>query len=191
METRAIVFVRMLYRDVDALDRREGAVTETYTVTYEITPTAVSDAIRLHQTTLLARYRGVMVLIAVAGIALAVAVDPTLGFTLTLFGILLLAMTWMSFIDRWLNRNRGRGVIGGTCKIELDDQGIHYEHPLGSGVVAWSALTHIRANDKSIVFGRDRVMAAYIPTSAFASPAERDSFLAFARARVCAPAATA
>jgi hypothetical protein len=34
-------------------------------------------------------------------------------------------------------------------------------------------------------------MAAYVPTTAFASPADRDSFLAFVRARVSAIAATA
>jgi hypothetical protein len=39
-------------------------------------------------------------------------------------------------------------------------------------------------NDKSITFGRDRVLAAWLPTSAFATPADRDAFVAFARAHV-------
>ena len=164
---------------------------ETYTVRYEITPAAMTAAIRLHQAMFLARYRIVMVAIAIAGVVVAFAVDSSLGLTIAIVGVLLLAMTWMQFADRWLFGNRARGVVGGTCEYLVDDRGIHYQNPLGSGTLAWSALTKVSANDETIVLGRDRVMAAYIPTTAFASHAERESFLTFARAHVGARAATA
>lgn len=159
-------------------------MTETYAVQWEITPGVISDAARLHQATFLARYRALMAGLAIVGLVLSVTVDWALGFTLALTAIILLAMTWAEFLDHWLYRIRGRGVLGGTSRVELGDDGIHYVHPLGSGVMAWSPLTDVRANGQSIVFSRDRVMAAYVPTSAFASPAERDAFLAFARSHV-------
>ncbi len=166
-------------------------MTESFSFRYEITPSAVTDAARLHQSTFLARYRLVMVLIAAVGIVLATVVDLSTGMTVFLFGLAMLAATWMQFLDRWLFRNRARGVVGGTSEYVVDDEGIHYTNPLGSGVFAWSALTDVRANDKTIAFGRDRVLVAYVPTTAFASPAERDSFLGFARARVGQAAAKA
>ena len=144
----------------------------------------MTDAARLHQTTFMAGYRMIMVVVVLAGVVLAIALDSSFGLTVAIFGALMLATTWMQFLDRLLYRNRGRGLVGSTIQYVVDDRGIHYESQFGSGVLLWSALTHVRANDKSIAFGRDRVMAAYVPTSAFASIAQRDSFLAFARARV-------
>ena len=159
-------------------------MTDSFTVRFQVTPSAVIDAVRLHQKTLMARLRAVLVIFVAAGGVIAMVVDLTLGLSIAFFGILLLALSWFQFLDRWLIGNRGRGIIGETCEYIADDQGLRYEHPLGSGVINWSALTDVRTNDKSIVFRRDRVMAAYLPTSAFATPAERDSFLAFARAHV-------
>lgn len=162
-------------------------MTETYSVTYEIAPTTMTEAIRLHQAMFLARYRLGMVAIAITGVVVALFVDVSLGLTMAIFGLVLLAMTWMQFADRWLIGNRARGVVGGTCAYVVDDRGIHHQDPLGSGTLAWSALTKVSANDRTIVFSRERVMAAYLPTTAFASPAERESLLTFARARVRAP----
>jgi hypothetical protein len=160
-------------------------------VEYVITPAAVTDAIRLHQRRLLGRYRMAMLGVSIVGIAIAVASDVSFGISVAVFGFVLLAMTWMGFVDRWLAQARARRLIGGTCRYVLDEVGIHYEHPLGSGTLAWSAITTMSANDKSIVFARDRVMAAYIPTNAFASTADRDALLAFARQRLAAGTAQA
>jgi hypothetical protein len=161
-------------------------VPESYTVKYEITPAALLDAVRLHQTTFLARARAALAVIVLAGLAITVVGDPKLGLSVAIFGLLMLGLTWVQFLDRWLIGNRGRGMIGETSEYVIDDGGIHYTHTLGSGDLPWSALTTIRANERSIVFGRDRVLAAYIPTSSFSSSAERDAFIAFARAHVSA-----
>lgn len=156
-------------------------MSESYTVRYEITPAAMTEAVRLNQATFLARYRIVMVALAIAGVVIAFTVNSPLGLTIAILGVLLLAMTWMGFLDRWLYGNRGEGVVGGTCEFLIDDRGIHYQNPVGSGTLAWSALSSVRANDKTVVFGRDRVMVAYMPTTAFTSSVERDAVLAFSR----------
>ena len=125
-----------------------------------------------------------MLAVVIIGVAVTATLSDIVGIWAAVTGVVLLAMTWMPFLDRWVNERRGRGVIGRGCSLVADDQGLHYEHPLGSGVIAWPALTHVTANDKSMVFGRDRVLAAYVPVTAFASTSDRDEFLAFARAHV-------
>jgi hypothetical protein len=162
-------------------------MTETYALRYEITASGMTDASRLQQSKFMEGYRIVMAIVIALGVVIAVGVDFSFGLNIVLLGALLLAMTWMEFLDRWLYRNRGRGIVGGTAEWTVDGEGIRYKGPLGSGILAWPALTHVRSNDKSIIFGRDRVLAAYIPTTAFASRAERDSFLEFARAHVGKP----
>ena len=159
-------------------------MTERYTVTYEITPTAILDAVRLHQATLLGRARALLGVIVLAGLLITVVGDLKVGLSVAIFGVLMLGLTWVQFFDRLLIANRGRGVIGENSEFVIDDEGIHYRHTLGLGDLPWSALTNVRADERSIVFGRDRVLAAYIPTSAFSSPAERDNFLVFAQAHV-------
>ena len=155
----------------------------SYALSFEITPTVVQEAAQVHAAAVIVRFRAAMVLIVVVGIGLAF-VNVTLGVAVATFGILMLASTWVRFLDRWRYAKSGRGVMGGTCEYLVDDRGLHYRTPLSSGDMPWSALTTVRANDRSIVFARDRVMAAYIPTVVFASPAERESFLAFARERI-------
>lgn len=93
-------------------------------------------------------------------------------------------MTWMGFVDRWLNARRGKGVISHTCRVRLDEEGVHIDNPVASSLVGWSALTQVLDGPDSIVFRRNSVLAAYVPTAAFAAAGERDAFLAFARARV-------
>jgi hypothetical protein len=157
---------------------------ERHAVQYQITPAAYSDAVRLHRAGLIARYRIAAAAAAVLGIGIGFAFDMTVGLALTGGALALLLTTWMEFLDRWIYRDLGHGVMGALCKIEADDHGLHYEHPLGSGVVRWSALTAMRFNERSIVFVRDRVLAAYVPTGAFASPVDREAFIAFAQARL-------
>ena len=153
-------------------------------VTYEITPSALHDAMRLHMARFTARFRVVMLIVVLVGILVALFINRTLGFFLVFSGVLFLISTLVPVLDRLILRNRGRGVMGETCTYVIDDLGVHYRHPLGSGDMPWSAITDVRMNDKSITFGRDRVLAAWLPTSAFATPADRDAFVAFARAHV-------
>jgi hypothetical protein len=159
-------------------------VRETYTVRYQLTPAVMTDAFRLHQRTFLARYRVVMVCVLGVGIVLAAGGDRSTGTTFILFALAMLAMTWMPFLDRLLFRYRGRGFVGGAVEYAVDDAGIHYRTPLATGTIAWSALTQVFSNDRMVVFGRERALAAYVPTAAFASTAERESFLAFVRGHV-------
>jgi hypothetical protein len=166
------------------VDGPEGTATERYTVRFRVTPDLMLRAMRLHQTIFMQRFRAVLAVAAIVGVAIAIGINVQLGVTIAVFAGLILATTWVQFVDRWLLGNRGRGYVGEMLTYDADDRGLHYDGPLGSGTLAWSGLTAVRADDQTIAFGRDRVLAAYIPTSAFASPVECEAFLEFARARI-------
>ena len=159
-------------------------MTETYAVRFEITPATLTEATRLLQATFLSRFRLLMAVFVVVGGVIALSGDPSLGVTIAGFAVLMLATTWMQFLDRWLFKTRARGFVGGIAEYVVDDVGAHYKNPLSSGTIPWSSLTKVMSNEKMIVFARDRVAVAYFPTTAFASAAERDAFLTFARAHV-------
>lgn len=156
----------------------------SYRLQYTVTAAAYTDAARLHQSVMLRRYRIVAAGIAVVGLAVAFIVDASTGLPIAIFGGLLLATTWMEFVDRWLIGARGRSLIGSTTTYDIDDAGIHYRSQLGTGLIAWSALTVVRSSEKVVVLSRDRVMAAYIPATAFGSRAELETFVAYARSRL-------
>jgi len=170
---------------------RGERVPDSFRLEYKIAASSAVDAGRLQRSTPFNRYRLVDTLIAATGVAVAAFVDPSTGLAIAAFGLVLLGLTRWQYPDRWLYARRARSLIGGTIVYVVDDAGIHYETPLGSGLVQWSALTAVRANDKTIVFSRDRVIAAYVPASAFLSRAERDGFLAYAGEHIpSAPVAT-
>jgi len=166
-------------------------VPEAYRLRYTITADGILDASRLNLTEFWRRARAAMLVIGLIGLALAIAVDLTIGLTLLFFAMLMLALTWYHGIDSWLLRRTGRGYIGEMTEYLVNDDGIRYAGPLGSGLLPWSRITSVRVDDKSIAFGRDRILAAWVPTGAFESPTERDAFIAFARARVPARATVA
>ena len=159
-------------------------MTEHYDVRFEITPGSIEAAFRLHQATLILRYRIVAAVLAIVGVGLVLVGQHTFGVALCVFGVLMLGATWARFVDRWIYGRGARGLVGEMCEYDADEEGIHYSHALGMGLLPWSSLTEVRANDQAIVLRRDRYMAASLPTSAFESPAECSSFLAFARSRV-------
>lgn len=157
---------------------------ESFRLEYTIEPSTLIDATRLQQSEFLARYRVITAAVGLGGVLVAVLYDPVNGLAIVAGAVALLVLTWTHAADRWLARYRGRSIIGSQTVYVVDDVGIHYEHPLGSGLLPWSALTTVRANDQTVVLSRDRVLAAYVPTSSFASAAEREAFIAFARAHI-------
>jgi hypothetical protein len=159
-------------------------------VRFTITPDVVLDARRAWLPGLYAGYRIVMGVVVLIGLVLGtIGGDWSVGLPVVLFGLLMLLWTWFRGFDRWLMRTQSRGIIGGTMAYALDDAGIHYSNPMSGGLIRWSGLTRVRATDKVIALGRDRVLVAYVPTSAFRSAADREAFLAFARAHVGSSAA--
>jgi hypothetical protein len=159
-------------------------VAEEHRVRYRITAEGMLDANRVHLARFWRIYRLVFMVTAVIGLTLAIVVNVTIGVTVLVLALLMLALTWFHGIDTWLLRRSGRGYIGETTEYLIDDEGIRYAGPLGNGLLPWSRITSVRADKKSIAFGRDRILAAWVPSDAFDTPAERDAFIAFVRTHV-------
>jgi hypothetical protein len=163
----------------------QAAETKTrFEVSYTITPDAMLDASRLYRATFLRIVTSIVAVLTILGIALVIIGEPGVGVWMVIFGVVGLFSVRFPFLDRWMIQRSARGLIGETMTYDVDDTGIHYRGPTSSGLMPWSSFTSVRADEKSIAFARDRVVPAYVPASAFASPEERGTFLAFARAHI-------
>lgn len=155
-----------------------------FRISYTITPETMLDASRLYRATFLRIVTAIVVALTIVGVVLIVVGQLDIGVWMVIFGGLGLISVRFPLLDRWILRRNLRGLIGETMTYDVDDVGIHYIAPTSTGLMPWSSFTSLRADDKSIAFARDRVVPAYVPTSAFASPEERAAFLAFARSHV-------
>ena len=55
----------------------------------------------------------------------------------------------------------------------------------------WTSLTEVRANTRTVLFVRDRLLLAYAPAESFVTSTERDAVVAFSRMKIVAARATA
>ena len=162
----------------------DAAMSDRYEISYTVTPDAMLDASRLYRAAFLRVVTAIVAFLTIVGLALVIIGEPGVGVWMVVFGVVGLFSVRFPFLDRWMVQRSARGLIGETMSYEVDDTGIHYSGPTSTGLMPWSSFTSVRADDRSIAFARDRVIPAYVPTSAFASPEERAAFLEFARAAV-------
>ena len=160
--------------------------TPPWVVRFTITPTAAIDAARLFSARFLSRYVAVLIVVLVVGLAIAAFGNPRVGVSLSLVSLFLLATARLPPLERWMIGLQMRSLIGGESELVIGEDGLQYRNPMASGDIGWSALTEIRENEKTVVFMRDRLLASYTPSSAFASPAQRAEAVAFARTKIAA-----
>ena len=160
-----------------------------YRVDYPITADAAIDAARLAIAPLRRRMTFLSLAALVIGAVLVLAGDWTFGPAIVIFGLLTLALTVIRGPERWLINRRGRSVIGGTSELVFDDAGVAFASPQATGRIAWSALTEVRENERTVILLRDRILAGYAPAAAFGPPGRRAEIVAYLRARIEAAAA--
>ncbi len=125
---------------------------------------------------------GVVMGIAVMGVGAVIAVmtsDPITGVWTFGIGVTLVALAGTEFLDRWRVQRGARSLIGTNASFTFDDEGIAAESATGSGRVAWSSVTKLLRSERVLVVKRDRIPVVWIPTRAFASPADADSLAEF------------
>jgi hypothetical protein len=119
-----------------------------------------------------------------AGAVLVFAGDWTFGPALVIFGLLTLAMTVVRGPERWLVNRRGRSVIGGTSELVFGEDGVAFASPQATGRIAWSALTGVREDARTVILLRDRILVAYAPAAAFGPPERRAEIVGYIRSRI-------
>jgi hypothetical protein len=103
------------------------------------------------------------------GLGIAVVVHPAGLVVAALGGLTLLAWRFR-LVDQWLIRRRAAARIGALCEVWLDDNGIAYRQAGLSGHIAWSAITRIIEDDRSLIFMQGGLAVMALPKRAFESP---------------------
>ncbi len=158
---------------------------ETYTARFILTPQVLADAVRLAQP----RSR-LLLLTSLVGFAaigvFEIVVNGVwwLGALALVFGVAMSFAVWTGAYQRWSFGRIMKGVAGETHEYTATGDGLHLSGPIGISTAVWSSLTEVRADERTVILMRGKVLACYVPASAFASAAERDAFVAFCRAHV-------
>ena len=125
----------------------------------------------------------------VAGIALMALGQPVLGAVLVLAATAFLALGPQ--LQKWLLARQARSMLGRRTTVTVDDELVRMEGDLGSVEVPWTSLTDVLADERTVILVRDRMLAGYIPSSAFRSRDEQAAFVRFAGDRVAETRKTA
>jgi len=69
-------------------------------------------------------------------------------------------------------------------ELALTDEGIAWTGPISSGQMPWASVTEVRTNSRTVLFIGDRLLLAYAPAAAFATPGELADAVAYSRRQV-------
>lgn len=122
----------------------------------------------------------------VAGFLIALLM-PTLRFVgvlLAIFSGFMLFIARFAVLDRIVGRWQARSLLDQPVQLTLGDDGLLWEGPHATSLVPWSSMTEVRATDRVVLFIRDRMLLAYAPAEAFATPEARAEVVAYSRSRI-------
>lgn len=88
------------------------------------------------------------------------------------------------FLDAWRVRRNARGILGTGALLQFGEDGLIAKLATGEGSVPWSTVTRTRSSDRTLVFMRDRLTVAWLPTRVFVSAEQRESFKSFVAAHL-------
>jgi hypothetical protein len=125
--------------------------------------------------------------------AIALLIGLTLAASGYLFGLLLVVAAALFLVSRrfqpiqrlLVNRYR-RSLVGKQTKVTVSADGFEFSNEVATTFVPWSSVTAVRSNTRTVLFLIDRVIAGYIPASAFSSPGEQADFVRFVRECIAA-----
>jgi predicted lipid-binding transport protein (Tim44 family) len=130
-------------------------------------------------------------LFAAIGGALGSPAIGAIGAVLIFAGLFALLTARTRPVQRWFVAKRFGSLLGHTVDASLDEAGIHLNSVVSTSFLPWSSFSAVRANAETVAFFRGSVPIAYIPASAFSSPAEQANVVTFASARIVAAAKVA
>ncbi len=117
------------------------------------------------------------VVACIAGAGLVLAGDRVLGAAAVIYGLLDLAiMVAGRPMERFAVRRRAGRLIGNECDVGLGARAVTFRNGGASGEIAWSELTGIREDARTIGLATGGALRLGIPKRAFASQAELATF---------------
>jgi hypothetical protein len=166
------------------MDRQDSTVPAIGRTTFEFTTTAQAA---LDARNLLGRRANRFDLVLdvaaiVGGLVLIALGQVAIGLFLVLAAVAFRAITRP--IQKAVISRQARSLLGQRAQVSVDEKGLRFVGELGSTEVPWSSLTHVRADHRTVIFVRDRLLAGYLPATAFASPEEQADFVRAVTARL-------
>ena len=119
----------------------------------------------------------------VVGLALLLA-GQLIGLPIAGVSGAMLAASQVQPVQRWMIARQARSLLGKRSEVTVSPAGLHFVGELATMDIPWSSLTEVRSNTRTVIFVRDRVLAGYIPASAFQAPAEQAELVRFAEGRI-------
>jgi hypothetical protein len=156
-----------------------------YRFSFTVTVDDVVDYLRVVQRTLnligLALGAGMVVL----GICITVIYGSVVdGAVPVLLGLATAFAAQTRYFDAWRVRRNARSILGTNALLEFDDNGLSSRMATGQGSVPWATVTSTKSSGRTLVFMRDRLTLAWLPTRVFSSAEQRGSFASFVAAHL-------
>jgi hypothetical protein len=156
-----------------------------YRFSFTVTADDVVDYLRVVQRTLNLIGVGLGVGMVVLGIWIMVIYGSVVdGAVPVLLGLATGVAAQTRYFDAWRVRRNARSILGTGALLEFDGSGLSSKTATGAGTVPWSTITRVRSSDRILVFARDRLTVAWLPTRVFTSAEQRDSFSSFVAAHL-------
>lgn len=155
-----------------------------YRISYTVSVDGLVDAARLAHSGTRNRILLLAAAAAVVGLVFLVVSPTGSGLLLVFFGVVMTLLLVLRAPERWYVGRRAGSVVGTPVRLVIDVDGVEATTPAASGRIAWSGLTHVRADERSVVLLGGRVLASWAPADALGSPERREEIVAFARARI-------
>ena len=117
------------------------------------------------------------------GGALVVA-GQWIGVPIAIVAAALLTASQLQGVQRWMIGRNAGSLMGQSTEVTFDATGIRMVGELGSSDVPWSVLTSARADERTVIFVRGDVLAAYLPATSFAGRDEQQALVRYADERI-------
>ena len=134
-----------------------------------------------------ARHSQVDLIVYTAGLVLGIAwaaAGILFGLLIAVIAAIGLASRRFQPIERLLITRNTRSLLGKRTEVTIGADGVQFSNAVAMTYVPWSSLTAVRSNPRTVLFTIDRVIAGYLPASAFSSPGEQADVVRFAQERM-------
>ncbi len=145
-------------------------------VRYTMTLDDLIDGNRLVQRSFRWFITAIGVVVGLAGVAVLIASPGWLGLALVGYGALDLALLWLRPLEAALIRRRVASLVGDECEAAITEDGLAYVQGDSRVTFAWSALTALREDRRTLAVTSGGVVRMGIPKRAFESDTHLAAF---------------
>lgn len=146
------------------------------TIRYTMTLDDLVDGSRLVQRSFRRFVTAIGAVVGIAGFALVLTSPGWLGFAMIGYGLLDLALIWVRPLERLLMRRRVARLVGNECEVAVTESGLSFTQGGVQGEIAWSALTGISEDAKTLAVVSGGVARLGMPKRAFGSETNLAAF---------------